>query len=69
MMVAQWVINSLTMDDRCQIMKDFSKFNTNGTNYVGSMLIHHILSFINTMTRSVIINVKNQPVKDENERL
>ena len=32
MMIIQWVLNSIILDARRRIMKDFAKFNINGTN-------------------------------------
>ena len=31
-------------------MQDFSKFNIEGTNYYGHLLIYHILSIVDPMT-------------------
>ena len=57
MMIAQWVLNSFTVDSRRRIMKEFLKFNIDGTNYDGPMIIHHILSTAKPMIRSGISNV------------
>ena len=50
MMVMQWVINSLTVDDHWYIMEDFSNFNIGGTKSNAILIIHHILSITNTTT-------------------
>ena len=45
--------------DACHyIMKDFRKFNIDETNSDSPLLIHHILSKINPMTRTGISNAK-----------
>ena len=46
------------MDSRCRIMKDSLKFYIDGANSEGPMIIHHILSIVNPMTRAGISNVK-----------
>ena len=57
-MIMQWVLNSHSMDAGLWIMKDLLKLNIYGNNSEGTMIIHHILSTGNPMTRSGISNVK-----------
>ena len=57
-MVAQWVLNSLTVDAQRQNMKDFYEFNIDRTNSDGLMMIHDILYIVNPISRSVITNIK-----------
>ena len=59
MMVAQWVLNSLTMNACLRIMKYFSKIHINRTNSDGTMIIHHILSIVNPIICTGISNIKS----------
>ena len=62
-MVAQWVINSHTVNTHLQIMKDFLKFNIDRTNSDGPMIIYQILSIVNLIDQNRTSNVKTNLVK------